>query len=157
MQHLPQPAANHPPDEMPRRGETGTSLVELTVMVTAAVMLLACIFSGVVSHNSQRRMHSEKLLAMAACRSTLEQLRAVPFTTLATYNGTGFDVPGIDGQPRGLTPLAGDADNLPGEIYVTVNRSSGGTILYTVRARVRWRGATRNGDFSIETLMGERR
>jgi lysylphosphatidylglycerol synthetase-like protein (DUF2156 family) len=29
--------------------------------------------------------------------------------------------------------------------------------LYVVTARVRWRGATRGGNFAMQTLMGERR
>lgn len=126
-------------------------------MIAVAVMLLGGALTGVVSHSSQRRIHGERLLAMSACRNTLEQMRSLPFSSLPTLHGTGFDVPGQDGQPRGLSPRPGDVDGLPGEISVTVNRQSGGTVLYRVRARVLWQGATRGGEFVMETLMGERR
>jgi hypothetical protein len=94
------------------------------------------------------------MLAMEACRSTMEMLRSVDITQLPTYNGHGFDVLGQGGQPHGLHPAVGD---LPGEITVTLDRSSAGINLYLVTTRVRWTGVTRGGDLSIQCLMGERR
>jgi len=85
-------------------------------------------------------------------------LRSVPIGELDTYDGRGFDVPGQDGQALGLPPLPGAPNGLPG--ILSVSRHPNWLIdnpLYIVEARVRWRGATRNGDFRMETLMGERR
>jgi type II secretory pathway pseudopilin PulG len=141
----------------PRTSERGASLVELTVMLVSVVVLLAGALSGAVSHSAQRRVHGEQILAMAACRNTLEQLRGVDFETLPSLHNTGFDVPGTNGQPKGLPPLEGDSDGLPGRIAVQLNRSVSGAVLYTVRTTVTWRGATRGGEFSMECLMGERR
>ncbi len=145
------------PDPDPRATEHGASLVELTVMLVSVVILLAGALSGAVTHSAQRRVHGEQILAMAACRNTLENLRGVDFDTLPSLHNTGFDVPGTDGQPKGLPPREGDSDGLPGRITVTLNRSVSGAVLYTVRTTVTWRGATRGGEFSMETLMGERR
>jgi hypothetical protein len=133
------------------------SLVELMMMLSFAVLLLLGAVSGVLSHSAQRRIHGEKILAMAACRNTLETLRGVDFATLTSYHGTGFDVPGQNGEPGGLNAVPGDADGLPGEITVTQYLSQGGHVLYQVRTTVRWMGATRGGSFSMETLIGDRR
>jgi hypothetical protein len=155
MHHAREPRCDgHEPQ---RESQRGTSLVELTVLLVAAALLVGSTLSGVVSHGIQRRIHGEQILAMSACRNTLETLRSVPFTTLPSFHGTGFDVPGQDGQPRGLSPVPGDLDGLPGEISVQLNRQSGGAILYTVTARARWLGATRGGDFKMTAVMGERR
>lgn len=146
----------HPNDPRPQ-GERGTSLVELIVLLVAAALLVGSTLTGVVSHGVQRRIHGEQILAMSACRNTLEMLRSQPFAALPGFHGTGFDVPGQDGQARGLSPLPGDPDGLPGEISVALNRQNGLAIIYTVTARVRWLGATRGGDFRMIALMGERR
>lgn len=137
--------------------QAGASLVELVAAITFVVVLVMGALTGAVSHSAQRRVHSELILAMSACRDTIEQLRSLDISVLPTMNNTGFDVAGIDGQPAGLTPRPGDLDGLPGELTVVVNRNTSGAALYTVRARVRWRGATRQGDFSMTCLMGERR
>lgn len=142
---------------LPTDRQRGTTLVELAVLMTAAALLLAGVLTGVISHAGQRRVHNERTLAMAACRNTLESLRSLNAASLAALHGTGFDVPGTAGQPHGLQVVAGDADGLPGEISVTVDRNVGGQIVHLVRTRVRWRGATRNQEYAIETRMVERR
>lgn len=141
----------------PGAAESGVTLVEVIAGISLMILLLSGALTGVASHQAQRRMHGELILAMSACRNTLETLRSVSILDLPGYDGRGFDVPGQNGQPRGLPPLAGDADGLPGEISVTVDRTSGAAVLYRVQARVRWQGATRGGSFMMESLMGERR
>lgn len=141
-----------------RARESGVSMVELLTGMTIAVLLIGGAMMGVVQHQAQRRTHGERILAMSACRNALETLRAVEIADLPAYDGTGFDVPGQNGQAVGLTPVAGDADGLPGEITVTAHaRSQTSNPLYVVTTRIRWRGATRGGEFSMCTLMGERR
>jgi prepilin-type N-terminal cleavage/methylation domain-containing protein len=140
-----------------RSGQDGFSLVELSVALVMVVFLIAGTISGVASPQAQRRVHGERMLAMEACRSTMEMLRSVDIANLPSYHGHGFDVPGQNGQPHGLHPNAGDLDGLPGEISVTVDRSTGGIVLYMVTTRVRWSGVTRGGDLAIQSLMGERR
>lgn len=138
--------------------QSGVSLVELLTGMVIAVLLIGGAMTGVAQHQAQRRTHGELILAMSACRNTLETLRDVDMATLPSFDGQGFEVPGQNGQTTGLTPLEGDADGLPGELTVTAHaRSQVNNALYIVTARVRWRGATRGGDFSMQTLMGERR
>lgn len=140
-----------------REAEAGLTLIELLCGISITIILLCGAMTGVAQHQAQRRVHGEQILAMSACRNTMETLRSVPITALPSYHGRGFDVPGQDGQAHGLAAVAGDLDGLAGEIYVTVDRSSGTTKLYRVRTRVHWQGVTRGGVFEMECLMGERR
>ena len=143
---------------MPRADESGVSMVELLTGMVIAVVLIGAALIGVTQHQSQRRVHGEQILAMSACRNMLETLRSVDMATLPTLNGQGFEVIGQNGEARGLTPLQGDADGMAGEIQVTAHaRSQTSNPLYVVTARVRWRGATRGGNFAMQTRMGERR
>lgn len=143
---------------LPRGGQDGVSLVELLTGVAVTILLVAGALTGVAAHQAQRRMHGEQILAMSACRNTLEMLRSVDIATLPSFHGQGFDVPGQNGQANGLNVLDGDPDGLTGEISVTAHpRSLPNNELYIVQTRVRWQGATRGGDFRMETLMGERR
>jgi prepilin-type N-terminal cleavage/methylation domain-containing protein len=148
MQGIP----DRPPSE-----QGGFSLIELAIALVLVAFLISGTVSGVASHQAQRRVHSERVLALEACRSTMEMLRSVDIALLPTYNGRGFDVLGQGGQPHGLKAIPGDLDGLPGEISVAVDRSSGPDFLYMVTARVRWQGITRGGDLAIQSLMGERR
>jgi len=157
---VPRRAAHAPFGGPPhlRPATAGTTLVELIIGLSIAVLLLSAAMTSVASHQAQRRMHGERILAMSACRSTLELLRSVPISQLPTFDGRGFDVPGQNGQPLGLPPLAGAPDGLPGVISVVTHPDSAvNNELYIVETRVRWTGATRGGDFRMETLMGERR
>lgn len=133
------------------------SLVELLIMFSAAVMILAGALTGVVQHSAQRRMTTERIQAMVAARNVLEELRTVDITVLPTLNGTGFDVPGPDGEPGGLNPLPGDADGLPGQILVSEHDRLFSIVIYRVQVLVQWSGADPKGLFSMESLMGERR
>lgn len=141
-----------------REAEAGLTLIELLCGISITVILLCGAMTGVAQHQAQRRVHGEQILAMSACRNMLETLRSVDMATLPTLNGQGFEVIGQNGEARGLTPLQGDADGMAGEIQVTAHaRSQTSNPLYVVTARVRWRGATRGGNFAMQTLMGERR
>ena len=119
--------------------EEGTTLVEVMVSALIAVVLVGAILSVVISQASQRRSTTEQSLALGAALNNLEQLRAVPIATLPTLDGTGFDVPGLTGQPIGLNPIPGDPDGLPGEFTIVVDQTSGSVILYRVIATVAWR------------------
>ncbi len=138
--------------------QQGSSLIELLLGISVAILLVGSALTGVASHQTQRRMHGERTLAMCACRNTLEQLRSVDISALPSYDGQSFDVPGQNGETRGLTCQPGDADGFAGEISVTAHpRSQAGNELYVVRTTARWRGATRGGTLTLQTLMGERR
>ncbi len=138
--------------------ESGFSLVELMTGLMLAVLLIGGALTGIVQHQGQRRIHGEKILAMSACRSTIETLRSVDIADLPGFDGQGFDVLGQGGQPGGLAPVPGDVDGLCGEIAVTPHaRSQPNNALYVVTVTARWRGAARGGTFAMQTLMGERR
>jgi prepilin-type N-terminal cleavage/methylation domain-containing protein len=148
-----------------RPGQDGFSLIELLCGIAVAVILICGAMVGVAQHQAQRRVHTEQVLAMSACRNTMELLRSVDIAALPGYNNTGFDVPGQNGQAHGLDALQGDLDGLPGEITVVVATdpvthlpmTNAWSTLYQVTTRVRWRGATRKGDFQMQCLMGERK
>lgn len=137
--------------------EAGTSLVELMLTVSVVLVMLAGTLTGTVYHQRQRQITSERQLAMVACRNTLEELRAVDIAVLPTLNGRGFDVPGSNGAPGGLSPVRGDADGLAGEIVVQPADSFGGTSIYYISTRVVWAGAGPNNLVQLEALVGERR
>ena len=140
-----------------RSAQSGITLIELLAGIAVAVTLVIGTMTGVASHQAQRRMHGELILAMCACRNTMETLRSVDISQLPGYNGRGFDVPGQNGQAHGLLPVPGDADGLAGEITVVADRSNAFATLYRVKTRVRWQGVTRRGDFAMECLMGDRK
>jgi len=138
-------------------GQDGFSLIELLCGISVAIILICGAMVGVAQHQAQRRVHGEQILAMTACRNTMEMLRSVDITALPGYDNTGFDVLGQNGQAHGLDALPGDPDGLPGEIHVVVSQTNASATLYLVTTRVRWRGATRGGDFQMQCLMGERK
>ena len=67
--------------------QSGVSLVELLTGMVIAVLLIGGAMTGVAQHQAQRRMHGELILAMSACRNTLETLRDADMATLPTLNG----------------------------------------------------------------------
>lgn len=137
--------------------QSGVSLVELLTGMTVAVLLVGSTLTGVVSHQSQRRVHSERILAMAACRNTMETLRSVDFATLPSFHGRGFDIPGTNRQTAGLVPVDGDADGMAGQIAVVEHSRNGSDVLYQVTTSVTWSGVTRGGRFEMQCLIGDRR
>ena len=71
-------------------------------------------------------------------------------------DGEGFDVPSINGEMEGgLQPVSG-AD-MPGELTVVTDQSSGAVVLYLVRATVTWAGTLGRQRVELETLMGDRK
>ncbi len=141
----------------PTTSAAGFMIVELMVFLGAAVLLLSGALLSAHAHSQQRRVHSERTLALTACRNTFERLRSLDVATIAALAGTGFDVPGMDGQPNGLTPTEGDADGLPGTIRVETYRTAASGTVYLVTTAVRWVGATRGGRFDMQCLIGSRR
>lgn len=146
-----------PPAAGPRHGEAGSSLVELMLMLGCAVTLIGATLTATVQHAAQRQINLERLMAFDAARNVLEELRTVEAATLPTLNGTGFDVPGPNGEPLGLRPVAGDPDGLAGEILLEPAESVGTTVLYRALITVRWQGRDPAGVLSIESRMGGRR
>jgi hypothetical protein len=127
------------------------------VLAAVAVTLIGATLSATIQHAGQRQINVERVLALDAARNVLEDLRTVDAATLPTLNGTGFDVPGPNGESSGLRPVEGDADGLAGEILLEPQSVVGLTTLYRARVTVRWRGRDPSGVLSIESLMGGRR
>src|SRR5262249_55197842 len=138
-------------------GQDGFSLIELLCGISVAVILICGAMVGVAQHQAQRRVHGEQILAMSACRNEMEYLRSLDITELPTWDDRGFDVPGQNGQAHGLDTLPGDLDGFPGHITVAVAQVTASATLYLVTTSVRWRGATRGGNFQMQCLMGERK
>lgn len=144
-------------EERSRDGQRGSSLIELMVVTVACVLVVGAALSMTTHQARQRKADQEVRLAMLACRNSLEELRSLPVPDLPTINGVGFDVPGKNGNPGGLTPVPGDKDGLPGEFRVVVDKTTGGKTLYRVTASVTWTGTSRTQTFQLQTMMGGRR
>ena len=136
--------------------EQGFSLVELMVGMVLSVMAIGSILSMTVQHAQHRKVVQQIHLALVACRNNLEELHSVPFSSLPSMNGIGFDVPGRNGAAGGLNAVLGDLDGLPGQFTVTVDQSTGGNTIYLVKATVTWSGSLKRQSFEMQTLMGPR-
>ena len=137
--------------------QAGFSLVELMMLLVAAVTLICATLQATIQHAAQRQMYSERSLALDAARNVLEELRTLDSASLPAMNNTGFDVPGPNGEAGGLRPVAGDADGLPGRIVMVPDTVWNLTTLYRVSVTVRWRGRDPSGTLTIESLLGGRR
>lgn len=138
-------------------GETGSSLVELTVAIAAAVTIACAVMTATVRHSTHRQANEERNLASLAALDTLERMRSVPFGSLASMHGTGFDVLGSNGAPGGLRPVEGDADGLPGRLIVQPERAFGGETIWSVTAVVEWAGLRPSNRLDFRQLMVERK
>ena len=137
--------------------EAGMSLVELMMAIILAVVFIGALLSAAIQQGLHRQTNMETSLAMSAALDNLERVRAVPFAGIPGLNGSGFDVPGSNGNPGGLRALPGDPDGLPGELTVAVDETKTGYTLYRVTASVNWRGVNRSRRIQIETLVAERK
>ena len=149
--HAPCPEADH------GTAEAGMSLVELMMVIILAVVFIGALLSAAIQQGLHRQTNMETSLAMTAALDNLERVRATPFAGLPALNGSGFDVPGSNGNPGGLRALPGDPDGLPGELTVTVDETKTGYTLYRVAASVSWRGVNRSRRIQVETLVAERK
>jgi len=132
------------------------SLVE---MLLGSVLLFAAASSMIsvcLSNSRLRRIDSERALAFIACRNQIEEVRSLPFVTIPTLDGLGFDVPASNGGAGGLRPRDGDADGLPGQFVVTTEDSFGSQTLYRVRAVVHWEGIAGEQEFELDALIADR-
>ncbi len=140
-----------------RTRERGASLLELMVALVAAATILGAIISTLTRHSLQRQTMTELNLAAAAALDNIEELRSVDYAQLATKNGVGFDVPGLNGAAGGLRAKPGDLDGLPGKITVAVEQSFGAAVLYRAQVEVEWVGAQGTRSIRFETLLGGRK
>ena len=136
--------------------ESGASLTELMIGLLVCVFVVGSALAMTVHQARLRKADGELNLAMLACRNSLEELRSLDFLTLPSMDGVGFDVPGPNGEPLGLTPVAGDTDGLAGEFAITVDKTTGTAILYRVKAMVVWTGSLDRQTFELSTIMGPR-
>ena len=134
--------------------EGGFSLVELMTATVMTVIGLIAIMNSCVRLHALQRLDTELGYAYEACRSNLENLRILPLATIATLDGSGFEVPGSDGVTPLLRPVSGDADGLPGEITVRIDRTTGSRILYILETSVTWQGSSGPQSVQLTTLLG---
>lgn len=138
------------------KNESGASLTELMIGLVVCVLVVGAALSMTVHQARLRKSDSEVELAMRACRNSLEELRSLPADDLPTMDGVGFDVPGTNGAPGGLTPVPGDTDGLVGEFEVVVDKTAGAAVLYRVTAKAIWTGSMTRQQFQLSVLMGPR-
>lgn len=141
----------------PQPHERGAMLIELVFAAAIALLIGGAVISTTVRQSSHRAVNLETTLATNAIADVFARLRAAPFASLPSLNGTGFDVPSHTGQPNGLTPIPGDPDGLPGRIEVAVEASAGTAVLYRVTLSVVWVGAAGVRRERIVGLLGDRR
>lgn len=132
------------------------TLIELLGSIVMAITVLSAVLNVVMQHGRLRRSDGELGLALVACKNSLEELRATPFTQLPSMDGMGFGVTTMSGDACGLMPLPEDADGLPGSLAVSVEASAGGRTLYRVKAQVDWLCNGERQHLELETLMGDR-
>jgi type II secretory pathway pseudopilin PulG len=137
--------------------EGGFSLIELLVGTLTVIVCLGAVINVCLQTGRVRQSDEELNLAYMACLNNLEDLRTVPFADLPGLNGKHFDVPALNGTPKGLAPQPGDSDDLAGEFIITVDGTGGDTTIYHVTAQVRWLGCSGRSEFKLETLIGERK
>lgn len=137
--------------------ERGSSLVELMIAAIVSLVLIGAVLSTVIQQGHQRQSTTETSLAVGAALNILEQLRTVDEATIPMLDGVGFDIPGSNGRPRGLTPQPGDTDGRPGQLSVFVDQDTAGVRLYRVVATVAWTGVSGKRRIRLQALMGERK
>lgn len=143
--------------DIDRNRQEGTSLVELMLSMIVGLVLIGAVLSVVIQQSHLRQSNAESSLAVGAALNTLERLRTLDDATFPTLDGTGFDIPGLNGQPGGLQPVPGDLDGLPGHLSVLVEQTSGGATLYRVVATVSWTGAGGRKRINLQSFVGERK
>jgi hypothetical protein len=137
--------------------ESGSTFIEIMIGVVVMSAALLGMLNVTLQSSRQRRTIEESGFAYLACRENLEQLRALPITSLPALHGTGFDVPGPDGAPGFLHTRVGDPDGLPGRIEVVLDKQTPVTKLYRVALVVEWERMRGEQQVRIDTLVGERR
>ncbi|HZN40294.1 MAG TPA: prepilin-type N-terminal cleavage/methylation domain-containing protein [Planctomycetota bacterium] len=137
-----------------RCSEAGFSLVELMIATVVMVIGLVGIMNSCVHLNALQRLDAEVALSYRACLRNLEAVRAMPMATIATMNGTGFDIPGANGATRALVPQKGDPDGLPGSITVQRLALDAGRSLYRITATAKWHGSSGNSAVELMTMVG---
>ena len=141
----------------PRSEEDGFSLIDLMIGAIVGVILIGAVLTVIVHQGHLRKANTETSLALNACMNTIENMRALDSAGILAMNGTGFDVPGPNGEVNGLAAVAGDKDGLAGSVTVVTDQSSGSNVLYLVVCSVTWMGGNGRRSYSIQTVMGERK
>ncbi len=149
--------AHNPTKARSRFRERGWSQVELLVGIVMVLPILGGSVLLCVQQARARALHNEISRAYVACYNGLEDLRALRFSDLPSQNGVGFDVMTPEGSPGGLDPVPGDADGLPGQFTVTVDKDSNGEILCRVKAKATWYRHPGNQELELERLMADRK
>jgi type II secretory pathway pseudopilin PulG len=106
------------------RGDRGLTLLEIIIAMGILVVAIIGIMSALVSAIRVDEATAEQIRALNACKSTIEQMKTVPFAEAwARFNAVAGDDPGGAGTApganfavAGLRPRTGDADGLPGQI-----------------------------------------
>ena len=126
-----------------RRPSRGFTLIE-TLVAGFVLTISSVAFAAMLAQGKNIiEMPREEHAARAAIAGVFAEIAGTPYDQLAgQFDRGGFDVPG-------LRPVTGDGDGLCGEIGFDYG-PNGELNVYTVTARVRWRGAT--GDRSIEVV-----
>jgi len=146
-----------------RRAESGHALIEVTLGLTFLAVALLGIFAAASSSLKLSRTTTDTQAALTAIRAQLAEMRARPYATvLASYEGAGFDVPGLVRRPGDATAGRirflneaetatrwGTAADLDGDgVAWEVEAPHAGFRILPVRVEVDWRDE--GGDRHVE-------
>lgn len=131
-------------------------LSELLLGTVIVVVMTVAVLTMSLQSTRLRSLDEEHALAFAACRNGVERIRSLPFGQVLAQSGTGFTVPGRNGEPNGLRPRPGDTDGMPGEVLVTVAESNGPVQMLLVQVRVLWEGRNGPQQCQLNTLVADR-
>lgn len=116
-----------------RSGARGFTLLE--ILIASSVLAIVAVGSAAAIVATPRIMRNadESTSIRAAVHGMVSELTAAGFgDVLATYDGTGFAVPGV-------TAVKGDADGLPGLITFE-SVGAGNALYYKITLSVEWDG-----------------
>ena len=139
-----------------RNKEAGGSLIELIIATSIALVLVSAVMHISVHSSKVRKADAEIHLAWSACRNVIEEVRTLPVSQILALNGTGFDVPGPNGETKGLNVVKSNTSGLTGVITAIVEVTAPLCTMYRVTATVNWTGVSGEQDFSLQTLVVKR-
>ena len=114
---------------------------------SASILAVAVLGVTALASSSSRltKTMEEKDAALRAIDAMVREIEALPLNQIPAYDGRGFGATLNDATANMLTPVAGDADGLPGSVQVVVpNPPNDGSSLLQVVVQVDWRGSSGN-------------
>jgi hypothetical protein len=127
---------------MPRKRCRAGGFTLVEVLVVATTLAVAILGMSQISSISAalRKSGQEKAAAVRALDREVAIVTATNFTAIpGTWNNAGFEVTLEESGKAILHPLAGDADNMTGNVVVTAPTGDASKLI-EIRVRIDWAG-----------------